>query len=215
VDAGLVPVKQLSAAKRRLEPALDSSARHELARALLLDALDLCRSTNHVRWYLVAADDEVAALSRRARLTVLQDRRHDLNLALSDAVEDVIREGARSATVLPADIPLARAEDVQDLLDTGDTSDVVVAPSRDGGTNALHLRPPGVLRPRFGPDSLRAHAAEAERLDLRCSILDLPRLALDIDTEADLAAFREAGGADTHTGAMLRAVPVRGSVGST
>ncbi|MDQ3646452.1 MAG: hypothetical protein M3345_05885, partial [Actinomycetota bacterium] len=81
---------------------------------------------------------------------------------------------------------------LEDLLDTGATSDVVLVPStRDGGTNALYLSPPDVITPRFGPASLQAHLALAERLKLRCALLDLPRMALDLDTIEDAGELLE------------------------
>ena len=82
---------------------------------------------------------------------------------------------------------------------------MVVPSASDAGTSALHLRPPQLLRPRFGAGSLRAHVLEAERRSLRCSILSLPRLALDVDTPADVEALREAG-FETHTGRALRSL---------
>ena len=205
MDAGLLPVKPLTEAKRRLGPAFDARARRRIARALLEDALELCRATGGLRWSVVTADEETAALARGAGLGVFPDHHRSLNLALSEALRALSAGGARSATVVLADLPLARPEDVQDILDTGETSDVVVVPSgSDAGTSALHLRPPELLRPRFGAGSLRAHVLEAERRSLRCSILSLPRLALDIDTAADLQALREAAGAETHTGRALQ-----------
>ena len=206
VDAGLLPVKPLAEAKRRLAPSFDAPARLRIARALLQDALDLCRATAALRWSVVTADEEVAALAVRAGLGVFPDPRRSLNLALSEALRALSARGAWSATVMVADLPLARAEDVQDILDTGETSDLVVVPSAsDAGTSALHLRPPELLVPRFGAGSLRAHVMEAERMSLRCSILSLPRLALDIDTAADLETLREAG-PQTHTGKVLEAL---------
>jgi 2-phospho-L-lactate guanylyltransferase len=93
-------------------------------------------------------------------------------------------------TVIPSDVPLAFAGDLQDVLDTGSTSEIVVVPSgRGGGTNALYLRPPDLIEPQFGKSSLRAHIRLAERRGHRCSILSLPRLALDIDTADDVEAF--------------------------
>jgi 2-phospho-L-lactate guanylyltransferase len=110
-------------------------------------------------------------------------------------------------TVLPVDIPLATAEDVRDLVDTGATSDVVLAPARvDGGTNALYLSPPDAIPPRFGPASLRVHIGDAEAARLRCSILDLSRLALDLDTVEDALLIAQDTDSDAKTMAVLREI---------
>jgi 2-phospho-L-lactate guanylyltransferase (CobY/MobA/RfbA family) len=94
-----------------------------------------------------------------------------------------------------------------DVLDTGATSDLVVVPSRaDGGTNALYMTPPDLIEPQFGPGSLAAHVREAEERKLRCSILPLERLVLDIDTIEDVDAFVQVteSGQGGRTGELLR-----------
>jgi 2-phospho-L-lactate guanylyltransferase (CobY/MobA/RfbA family) len=48
------------------------------------------------------------------------------------------------------------------------------------------LDPPGALAPRLGPDSLARHRAQAARRGVGETLLARPRLALDIDTPADL-----------------------------
>ncbi|MFN2488392.1 MAG: 2-phospho-L-lactate guanylyltransferase [Actinomycetota bacterium] len=206
MDAGLLPVKRLSDAKRRLGAEFGDVQRVQIARALLDDALDLCRCTGRLRWWVVTADDHVVAAARRHGLDVFNDETGDLNVAVAGAMHAVLVAGAASATVLPCDLPLALPEDVEDVLDTGATSDMVVVPSRrDGGTNALYMSPPGVGPPRFGTGSLSAHVALAERARLRCSILPLPRLALDIDTVEDVDELLGVDGAQRSRAArMLR-----------
>ena len=68
-------------------------------------------------------------------------------------------------------------------------------PSADGtGTNAMLLRPPAALAPRLGLDSYARHHRQAVRRGLATARLELPRLALDIDTPADLMALVAHGG---------------------
>ena len=186
MDAGLVPVKRLSHAKSRLGEAFTRDERLAIARALLEDALTLCASVDFLDWTIVTDDPEVGDAARGRGLGVVEEPGGGLNPALEVGISAVMRHGAGSVTVVPVDVPLATREDLEDVIDTGSTSDVVLGPARsDGGTNVLFLRPPEAIRPRFGPASLRAHAAEAEAAGLRCSILHLPRLALDIDTLQD------------------------------
>lgn len=187
MDAGLLPVKGFSRAKRRLGAELEPEGRALLARALWEDALDLCDSADFLRWWVVSDDPELAVEASDRGFAAVLDRGEGLNAALRDGIEAVKAAGAESITVLPCDVPLARADDLRDLLDTGATSDVVVVPSgRDGGTNGLYLAPPDLIRPQFGPASLQAHLALARRQGCRCSILPLSRLALDIDTPGDV-----------------------------
>jgi 2-phospho-L-lactate/phosphoenolpyruvate guanylyltransferase len=192
MDAGLIPVKALARAKSRLAPHFDDAARLEIARALLDDALGLAASVPFLEWWVVTDDPEVTRAADERGLRCAEDSGAGLNPALAEGLAAAAAAGAESVTVVPCDVPLAFRGDLEDLLDTGATSDIVVVPSGDdGGTNALYLNPPDVLAPRFGHGSLTAHIAAAEARALRCSILALPRLALDIDTIEDVNAFLE------------------------
>lgn len=190
MDAGLVPVKRFSRAKSRLGSSFTPEERTEIARALWRDSLGLIASASWLRWWVVTDDDDVRREAAAAGIGVLADPGGGLNAALGYAVDELRLAGADSVTIVPSDVPLAFAGDLQDLADTGATSDVVVVPSGEGGgTNGLFMSPVDLLAPRFGPSSLTAHVAEADRLGVRCALLALSRLALDIDTAADVDAF--------------------------
>jgi 2-phospho-L-lactate guanylyltransferase len=79
------------------------------------------------------------------------------------------------------------ASDLHRLLATltGSPS-VVIAPSHDGGTNALLLVPPDVIDFAFGPDSFREHHRQAIQAGVSIQIIESPTLAFDIDRPGDL-----------------------------
>lgn len=190
MDAGILPVKALDKAKRRLAEHFSEEGRAEIARALLEDSLRLCRESSFLTWWVTSDDDEALTRADAYGFHTVKDQTGTLNGALQQAVVETKAAGAQSVIMIPADIPLAYSGDLRDILDTGSTSDVVVVPSaRDSGTNGLYLRPPDILTPHFGEMSLKAHLSLAERLGFRCSILVLPRLALDIDTLDDVDEF--------------------------
>jgi len=191
MDAGILPVKRLDRAKQRLGEHFSDEARLQIARALLEDALRLCRSTSgFISWYVVSDDRNVLDRAAAYNLSGVKDESESLNSAVAAATRRVELEGATSVTIIPSDAPLAYENDLRDLVDTGTTSDIVLVPSeRDGGTNAIYMRPPTLVDPQFGPQSMNAHMALAGRLGLRCSMLVLPRLSLDIDTLEDVDAF--------------------------
>lgn len=190
VDAGILPVKNLSRAKARLAGHFSDAERLEIAEALLEDSLALCRDSGFLTWWVASDDEQALTRAKDYGFSTVKDQTGTLNGALQQAVAVALSEGATSVTMIPSDIPLAYSGDLRDLLDTGSTSEVVVVPSaRDGGTNGLYLRPPDILEPRFGTASMQAHLLLAERLSYRCSILVLPRLALDIDTLDDVDDF--------------------------
>lgn len=190
MDAGLVPVKALARAKARLAPDFDDDARRAIAGALLDDALALCVSAEFLDWWVVSEDEEVLSRASAAGLKTVVDPGEGLNAAIAAGMAQAVAAGAESLTIVPSDVPLAYRGDLVDLLDTGATSDVVLVPAGDdGGTNALYLSPPDLIEPAFGPGSLQRHIALAEKRRYRCTILSLPRLALDVDTPADVDQF--------------------------
>ena len=203
-DAGIVPIKALARAKERLRTRYDAAQREAIARALMQDALVLTDSFPELEWWFVTDDDEVAKACEGHGRVVRQET-GGLNEALKLAIEGAMESEATSVTVIPGDAPLAWRGDLQDLLDTGATSDAVVVPARrDGGTNGLYLSPPDLMVPSFGPGSLSAHLAQAEQGGFRCALLDLPRLGLDIDDADDVDDFLDQPRADqTATGKLL------------
>ena len=184
--AALLPVKSPSRAKSRLAEKLGAEATIRVAEALFEDSLALVASTPALDWWVISDDDGVLGRAEESGVRTFRDKGQGLNQAVSAALPDVLDSGAPSILVIPSDVPLAWKGDLEDVLDTGETSDVVVVPSgADGGTNALFLSPPDILEPRFGAASLQAHIAAAEGAKIRCSVLALPRLALDLDTIED------------------------------
>lgn len=203
MDAGLVPIKRLDRAKARLAARYDRAARARIAAALVEDSFALMAATGFLSWWVVTDDPGVAERAGAAGFGVVADSGTGLNDALGRALAELGAAGARSVTVLPCDVPLATPDDILDIVDTGATSEVVIVPSEDGGTNALYLAPPDVIALAFGPHSLRAHLAAAEAAGVRCSLLSLARLSLDLDTPEDVERFL-ARPAPGRTHALLR-----------
>ena len=183
----VIPVKPMERALRRLSRVLSPAERRALQAAMLTDLLDACAACPGLAGTLVVTSDtEAAALAAERRMAVLPD--HDppkgINAAVAIGRADAARRGMR-ALVLTADLPLTRPEDLAAILAAAPAAPgAVLVPSRDGtGTNALLLDPPGAFPTRLGRDS-RALAAER-----RVALVEtaLPRVALDVDTPADLA----------------------------
>ena len=67
---------------------------------------------------------------------------------------------------------------------------VAIVPDRHGtGTNALALAPPGAIQPAFGEGSCARHVAAAREAGVPFAVEELPSLALDLDTPADVVAL--------------------------
>jgi 2-phospho-L-lactate guanylyltransferase len=209
----VLPVKPLRGALRRLTPALEAPVRRELQVAMLTDVLAACAGARELAGVMVVTSDPAARgmAEAIAGARVVPDHQppRGMNAAVVRGLEAVAAAGADGALVLTADLPLARPEDLDAVVRAAPAPaagpSATVVPSRDGtGTNAMLLRPPAALTPRLGVDSLARHLAQAARRGVTVTRVDLPTLALDIDTPRDLAELM-AGPGDSGGGATLAA----------
>ena len=201
----LVPVKNLKQAKQRLAPVLDQSARTELAQAMLHDVLDLLASwESRPEVAIVSCDSFALSLANKYGFEIIADHR---NSGETDAIEMATRvcEMRRLDTlVIPADIPLIQAWELQAMLDAAPEVGSVLVPAGDGrGTNAVLRRPAALFPLRFGNDSFKPHLASAWATGKSCVVLSLPGIAVDVDDPADLKQLIELPG-DTRAQRLAR-----------
>ena len=186
----LIPVKVLSSAKTRLSPLLDDDARRALTLAMYRDTLDAalaCPALDAVA--AVTRDDELLSIAEEAGAQPMPEP-GGLNEALDSAARTLAsRSDVERLLVLAADLPLARAADIAAVVEA--QADVAIVASNDGGTNAMAVTPTAFAF-RYGPGSARLHVEAAGEAGLSVERLDLPDLALDIDTPADLERLRSA-----------------------
>jgi 2-phospho-L-lactate guanylyltransferase len=191
----VVPVKDLWGTKSRLAPVLDPGARAGLTlymmgrvvRAILEAGIDdVC---------VVSPDTMVLEEAERRGATPLVQESRGLNPALEEGRRRAQELGSSTLLVLPADLPLLDAEDVQAVLqEAGDGPSAVISPDETrSGTNALLIQPPDVLPFAFGTDSFEAHLGAARRRSLDVSVCERPHLAFDLDTTGDLASLGKPG----------------------
>ncbi|HLK34325.1 MAG TPA: 2-phospho-L-lactate guanylyltransferase [Terriglobales bacterium] len=202
----LLPVKNLENAKERLSGVLSRSERQALAQAMLQDVLEALAAVNHeTRVGVVTSDSFAVGLARRYGFAVLDD---PANLGESDAIaratEHCVVAGEDSTMVIPGDIPLVRAEDIEQVLAAAPAEGSVLVPGWDGrGSNAVLRRPANLFPLRFGNDSFQPHWRAAQATGKPCVVLRLPRIGLDVDNPADLAQLLTAEG-ETRAQQLLR-----------
>ena len=104
-------------------------------------------------------------------------------------------QGINNTLVIPADIPLIQASEIEKILEAAPPEGSVLVPAADGrGTNAAWRSPAGLFPLRFGNDSFKPHLAAARATEKPCVVLSLPGIALDIDNPSDLRQLAEAPG---------------------
>jgi 2-phospho-L-lactate/phosphoenolpyruvate guanylyltransferase len=190
----LVPVNPLGEGKSRLQPALSPGQRGALSAQLLAHVLEVVKGVEELGGVVVVSrDEQVLALGESAGAVAMLEEGDELNRALAQAAGWAVEHGAGAILVLPADLPLITGEDVRRILTLGQSRlrSLVISPSRDGGTNALWIRPPGAIDFAFGPQSFDRHREQARAAGLPVEIVSSPTLALDVDEPEDLARWAE------------------------
>jgi 2-phospho-L-lactate guanylyltransferase len=207
----ILPVKGFEAAKQRLSHELTPGPRRALAEAMYADVLTALRRCAAIRRIIVVSSDNGAQrLAGGHGATVLDERGSGHSSAALIGIALAVEQGIDRALLVPGDCPLLDPRELEQLLSKRpeDARRVTIVPDRHGtGTNALLLSPPDALQPSFGPGSCERHAAAAQAAGLAHEIVNVPTLALDVDTPDDLDALREElgrrhGGA-AHTRGML------------
>ena len=173
--AAVVPMKATDLAKSRLSGVLDDAGRRALTRQMFDHVLATLRDAG-IAQVQVASADETG---------------DHLNADVTAAARRVQQAGATELLLVMADLPYLAAADIAAMIDAGRTSDVVIAEAKDGGTNALLLRPPTVLHFAFATSrpSARFHLDHARKVGIEPAIVRRPGLARDIDTPDDLRAL--------------------------
>jgi 2-phospho-L-lactate guanylyltransferase len=180
----------------RLAPVLDADERAALARAMLRDVSQALQTT-------AAQPTVLSTAAVECDVPVVVDER-----PLTDAVNARLAATSEPLAVVMADLALATPAALAGLFQT--EGDVVLAPGRGGGTNALVARHPA-FRVDYHGASIRDHRAMAHELGGSVSEVDSFRLSSDIDTPEDLpevllhtdgraAAWLQATGFEVATG---------------
>lgn len=187
----IVPVKPFGVGKSRLAGVLSAAARARLSRRMLHHVLTQAAQANVLTGTLVVSRDATVLDGLPETEAILvQERGDDLNRALEQGRQQAVAWGADAILVIPADLPLLTAEDIRRLyLAATSGAGVVIAPSTDGGTNALLLRPATAIRFAFGPRSFAAHQALAHQAGLPCHRFQSPTLSFDVDWPTDLVTL--------------------------
>jgi 2-phospho-L-lactate guanylyltransferase len=192
----LVPIKNLADAKQRLSAVLSPEERFELAQAMCEDVLQtLADWRGRPAVAVVTSDAFASALAARFAFHVIADDNSGETHAIEMATAVCMERGAESTLVIPADIPLISAFELQKILDNAPARGALLVPDAAGrGTNAAWRAPADLFPLRFGNDSFLPHQAAARASGLPCVVLELPSIARDVDRPEDLRELAAADG---------------------
>ena len=195
----IIPFKK-GGAKSRLEDFLSEKEREEFAVRMLKDVLialseskieeaeiiSTC-SEEGLREELKSGLDSELDSKPKLKLTVREDER-----GLNEVLNEVIKEEKSPLLIIMADIPLATPESINEII--AHEEDVVIAPGRKGGTNALFLRRPDEFAVSYYGISCSEHIETAKRMNLSHVIHDSFFISVDIDEIDDLMELLIHGG---------------------
>ena len=206
----ILPIKSFTDAKHRLAQDLAPGPRRALAEAMFSDVVTALRRSSAVDAIVVVSSDHTAQrIAGGNGADVLEDHGQGHNQAATLGVAYAMEHGAERALLVPGDCPLLDPAELDALIGRPVSGrSALVVPDRHGtGTNALLLTPPTALTPSFGPDSRARHQALAAEEGTAAEVVEVPTLALDVDTGEDLAALQETlaatRGRAAHTRGML------------
>ena len=161
--------------KTRLASVLSAAERSAVARAMLADVVSAIAETGREPTVLSTAPLEADDLP--ASVTV-DDR------PLTEAVNAQLREADDDPlAVVMADLALATPAALERLFEAD--GDVVIAPGRGGGTNALAVRHPE-FRVDYHGASYLDHRRIAREVGAHVETVDSYRLSTDVDEPEDL-----------------------------
>jgi len=202
----LLPVKGFRNAKQRLSPLLGAADRELLAEAMFCDVLrEVTRARGLEATFVVTGNDRVAAIATAMGAAVIHEPSETGETGAVDFARlNLKRMGHEAVLILPGDMPLVRASDIEQVLaqvpDGATAPFALLVPSHDRmGTNALLLAPPDVIKLRFGYDSFTYHLSQVSARGLPLRFFENEAIGLDIDEPQDLRRFLAVGRDDGET----------------
>ena len=186
----IVPVKPLGAAKSRLAGVLEPVERADLARRFLVHTLTVLTACGGIDQILVISADPLVwdLAAQYGAQCYYEPDTPGLNASLRRAANRAVSGGADAILIVPTDLPLLNETLLEQVLDRIDKPPVViVAPDRHRkGTNIMLQSPPKLIPFSYGVGSFQTHLENAGAAGAAVKVLEIPELALDIDSPADL-----------------------------
>lgn len=204
----IIPVSNFSSSKTRLSSFLSEDERVSLLKSMIRDIVTNI-SDYVLEIFLVSNDKDVFSFAKSLGISYIQENEHDdnkLNNALIDAIS-LVKGNFNDVDILllPSDIPLIKKEHVVSLKNFD--SDLIISPSKGGGTNLLCFNSDFDFVPLFGAMSYFRHIEEANSMSMKINLIESFYLSLDVNTPEDLGEIL-LHGVGTYTEEYLRSLNI-------
>ncbi|MCZ7400707.1 MAG: 2-phospho-L-lactate guanylyltransferase [Candidatus Methanoperedens sp.] len=174
----VIPFKK-SNAKSRLGALLYEKEREDLAMAMLADVAGTLAGSGCFDVIDILSTSPIYVENTNIVLTEM-----GLNEALNEYLRKMSSHNLNEPVlIIMADIPLVSKKNIQDIVSS--QSDIVIAPGRMGGTNAIFIRNPLSFHVDYYGASFLKHLEIAKGLSVE--VFDSFNLSTDIDEVSDLA----------------------------
>lgn len=194
----IIPVKSLINSKRRLDSFLIPAERKELVISLLKDVLTAATNSKLAQFTtLVTSDPAIVKITQHWHLPkleyLIEPEEKGINNAVQFALEWSLSNSITSVLIIPADVPLITAKDIDALIKLAKKkSGIIITPSqRRDGTNAFYQQPPNLFQVWYGPNSFQKNINLILKKHLPYFIFEHPAFALDIDLKEDLINLQQ------------------------
>ncbi|HYT46128.1 MAG TPA: 2-phospho-L-lactate guanylyltransferase [Methylomirabilota bacterium] len=187
----LVPVKKFESSKSRLGAILSIDERIKLSELLLINTISVLKKSSAIsEIVVVSSDEEATEIARKNDVKFLKEvKDHGVNAAIALADDYSSENGAHATVVIPQDLPLLTAADVNMLCRRAESPErcLVICPSiRFDGSNALLRKPSGLLKTHYDEDSFNAHIRAATQFGIPIKVFLSQRIMIDLDSTEDI-----------------------------
>ncbi len=176
----VIPFKK-SNAKSRLGALLSEKEREKLAIAMLNDVAEALIESG---CFDVVDVLSTSIIEVKGANIVLTEK--GLNEALNEYLQKMSSHSINEPVlIIMADLPLVSIKNIRDIASS--SADILIAPGRMGGTNALFIREPSSFHVDYYGASFLKHCEIGRKNNLKLEVFDSFNLSTDIDEIEDLA----------------------------
>jgi 2-phospho-L-lactate guanylyltransferase len=175
----VIPFRKTNA-KSRLGALLSENEREDFAMAMLCDVAQALRSSGCFKVIDILSTAIIDIDGTNVVLTEL-----GLNESLNEYLKKMSSHSLNEPVlIIMADLPLVSSKNIKDI--TSSNADIVIAPGRMGGTNAIFIRKPSSFHVDYYGASFLKHHEIATSNGLNIQVFDSFNLSTDIDEVSDL-----------------------------
>ncbi len=194
----IIPIKSLEDGKKRLEPFLTPIKRRELILILLKDVITASTESKlSDTILLVTPDSQIVKIARKWNLPkleyLIEPVAKGINQAVQSALKWCLSKNFSSILIIPADIPLIKGADIDEIIHLGQIEDsIILVPShRKDGTNAFYQKLPNAIEVWYGENSFQKNVTSISQQGIPYYIFNKTAFALDIDLKEDLERIQQ------------------------